>query len=67
MQPADLGDELLEAVHNGATPIPCKDRTRYFDLIARWLDHCPTVTPRSLADAIRQAQSELLRRPVVLD
>ena len=61
MQPADLEDSLLDATHNGAAPIPCEDRTRYFDLIAKWIDQCPLLTPRALADAIRQVQSELLR------
>jgi hypothetical protein len=67
MQPADLDDSLLAAVHSGAEPIPCKDRARYFNILAKWLDSCQSVNPRALADAIRQAQSELLRRPVVLD
>jgi hypothetical protein len=61
MQPADLEDSMLEAIHNGAAPIACEDRTRYFNLIAKWLDQCPQLTPRALADAIRLAQSELPR------
>jgi hypothetical protein len=67
MVPADLGDELLDAVHAGAAPIPCKDRTRYFNILAKWLDSCQSVNPRTLSDAIRLARSELLRRPVLLD
>jgi hypothetical protein len=67
MRPADLEDSLLEAVHSGAAPIASEDKTRYFNIIAKWLDSCVTVTPRSLSDAIRQAQSQILRRPVDLD
>jgi hypothetical protein len=66
MEPADLGDQLLDAVHAGAQPIPASQRSQYFNLVARWLDSCSMVTPRSLADQIRKVQSELLR-PVVLD
>jgi hypothetical protein len=58
---------MMAAVHSGAEPIPCEDRTRYFNILAKWLDSCQSVNPRTLSDAIRLAQSELLRRPVVLD
>jgi hypothetical protein len=64
MQPSDLSDEFLDAVHAGGAPIPFEDRVRYFDLIAKWLDQCRLLTPRTLADAIKQVQSQLLRRSV---
>jgi hypothetical protein len=48
-------------VHQGATPISQQERGRYYTMIGKWLDQCPLLTPRALADAIRLAQAELLR------
>jgi hypothetical protein len=56
-----LSDEFLDMVRRGAAPVPLPEQKRYFTMIASWLDECPLLTPRALADAIRQVQSELLR------
>jgi hypothetical protein len=64
MKPADLDDQMLEAVHSGASPIPMRDRKHYYDSIARWLDSCVLLTNAGLMDAIRSAQRELLRPPI---
>jgi hypothetical protein len=64
MKPADLDDQMLEAVHSGASPIPMRDRPRYYNVISAWLDACPLLTNAGLRDAIRSAQRELLRPTV---
>jgi hypothetical protein len=64
MKPADLDDQMLDAVHAGAAPIPMRDRPRYYNVISAWLDACPLLTNAGLRDAIRSAQRELLRRPI---
>ena len=61
MKPQNLDDVLLDAIHNGAGPIPQASRLAYYNRIGAWLDGCSLPTPRALADAIRQVQSELLR------
>jgi hypothetical protein len=53
MSPIDLSDEMLNAVHAGAEPVPRHDRKRYYNIIATWLDECPLLTHHGLRDAIR--------------
>jgi hypothetical protein len=64
VKPTDLSDEMLEAVHSGAVPVPMRDRTRYYGVISAWLDACPLLTNAGLMDAIRSAQREVLRPPI---
>ena len=66
MSPIDLSDEMLNAVHAGAEPVPRHDRKRYYNIIAAWLDECPLLTHHGLRDAIREAQRQLLRSSAVL-
>jgi hypothetical protein len=63
-QPADLSDELLDMIHRAAGPIPTPDRKEFYNRIGSWLDSCVLVTPVTLREALRSAQSELLRAPV---
>jgi hypothetical protein len=64
MSPSQVPDEYLVAIHDGATPVPMRDRESYYAAIARWLDACPLLTHHALAEAIRSAQRGVLRPPV---
>jgi hypothetical protein len=62
-QPQDLSDEMLDMIHRAAGPIPPPDRRQFYNLVGTWLDSCVLVTPVNLREALRSAQSELLRAP----
>ena len=64
MQPQDLSDELLTLIHNGAAPLDRRDHRAYYNHITVWLDESPLLTPRTLADVIKEVQGKLLRPPL---
>jgi hypothetical protein len=63
MQPHDLSDELLTLIHNGAAPLDRRDHRAYCNHITVWLDESPLLTPRALADVIKEVQGKLLLAP----
>jgi len=58
MQPQDLSDELLTLIHNGAAPLDRRDHRAYYNYITVWLDESPLLTPRALADVIKEVQGQ---------
>jgi hypothetical protein len=58
-----LTAEMQNIIYNGATPVPPRDRRRYYDLVSASLRKCPLLTNAALMNAIRAAQRELLRPP----
>jgi hypothetical protein len=58
-----LTQEMQDLVHNGAGPVPPRDRGRYFDLVSASLRKGP-LTNAAVLEAIRSAQREVLRHPV---
>jgi hypothetical protein len=59
-----LSAEMLDLVHNGARPVPLRDRSRYYDRVAAELRKRPFLTNGNVLEAVRQAQREILRPPV---
>jgi hypothetical protein len=55
---------LLTLIHNGAAPLDRRDHRAYYNYITVWLDESPLLTPRALADLIKEVQGKLLRRSV---
>jgi hypothetical protein len=61
MQPADLSDEMLDAIHRGGEPLYFKDRPAYYSIVAETIAGWSAATNSAIKALIKDAQRQITR------
>jgi hypothetical protein len=61
MLPADLDDDQLTMVHDGAWPIYFRDRPKYYHLVAEAIAGWSSATNSAIKALVKDAQRQITR------